>query len=1127
MECPQCDAMNPDDAIFCDECGSKLDKVCSSCGHPNRDKAKYCGKCGVSLEASGASGGNASSTLQSREIYTPPHLAKKILDNKSSLEGERKQVTVMFADLKGSTALIADRDPEEADSLLKPIINCMMEAVHRYEGTVTRVMGDGIMALFGAPIGHEDHALRACYSALAAHDSMEQLVGEFRREYGINPQIRIGLNSGQVVVRNIGNDLYMEYTAMGETAHLAARMEELASSGSTLLTEHTFKHVEGFVKLNELGPLPIKGITNPVDVYELLGVSPLRTRMQVVQQRGLTPFVGRKQELEILAHAMNQAESGLGQIVCVSGEAGVGKTRLFYEFTHNAAMQDWLLIETDSVSYGKATAYLPVIGLLKSYCQIEDRDDHRTIREKISGKLVTLDQKLMPVLPALLSLLDVPIDDPDWSKIDPPQRRERTLDAVKRLLLRESQVQPVCLVIENLHWIDSETQILLDRLIEGLQSACILLLTNYRPEYQHTWANKTYYTQMRLTPLPTQNAQELLAAVLGDATEFKELKQLLIEHSGGNPFFLEEIVRSLVETEVLVGRTGSYSLMKTIPSIKVPDTVEVVLAARLDRLDTKDKHLLQSASVIGMDVPHKLLEAVSDVSGEEYASSLTNLQASEFLYETNLFPEIEYTFNHALTHEVVYGSLLAEQRRELHTRIADAIENLYPERLNEQVDRLATHTLRGGQWERAIKYLREASDKKAERSAYQEAANNLESALEAVAHLREGQERLKSEVDIRFGLRSMLQPIGEHDRASKYLKEAEKLALKLADRNRLGWASAYLCQYLWWDHDAQNAEEMGQRALNIAAELDDLALEAATNFFLGQGYFSVGRYNHTIERGERSVAFLTGDYAYKRLGLTGLPSVLSRIYLSWALTELGRYPEALSAAEDAIEVATNADQAYSLAAAYLGMGQIHVTLGNCAEAIPVLEGAAELCKTSGLLLIEKPTTALLSLAYASEGWLSDALSLVASCLPTDRKLIIFDTPTSVAASGYVYLLAGKVGEAEHVAISTMQLVDQHGYRGNQAKLAQLLGDIYASYSLPKADKAIDYYNQAISLANELQMKPLIAQCNRSLGLLYKGNQNYEKASPYLAHAVQLFSDMEMNQWVVRAEQELEAVHDLA
>ncbi len=1125
MECPQCHAVNPDEASFCDECGSRMEMVCRSCGQSNRARAKFCGKCGESLTVFDPSGVAASSEFQPPETYIPQHLAKKILDNKAALEGERKQVTVMFADLKGSTALIADRDPEEADRLLKPIIQCMMEAVHRYEGTVTRVMGDGIMALFGAPIGHEDHALRACYSALAAHESMGKLIKEFRREYGINPQIRVGLNSGQVVVRNIGNDLYMEYTAMGETAHLAARMEELATSGGTLLTEHTFRHVEGFVKLTDLGPVPIKGITNPVHVYELLGVSPFRTRMQVAQQRGLTPFVGRAQELEVLAHAMDQAGNGLGQIVGVSGEAGVGKTRLFYEFTRNSPIQDWLLIETDSISYGKATAYLPVIGLLKTYCHIEDGDDDRTIHEKVSGKLVTLDEKLMPILPALLSLLDVPIDDPEWLRIDPPQRRERTLDAIKRLLLRESQVQPVCLVIENLQWIDSETQTLLDRLIESLPTANLLMLVNYRPEYQHGWGNKSYYTQMRLAPLPADSAQDLLSAVLGDAAELEALKNLLVDHTGGNPFFLEEIVRALVETEVLVGNTGSYSLIKTLPTIKVPDTVQAVLAARLDRLGADDKHLLQCASVIGMDIPYKLLADIIDMPAEKLPSGLANLQATEFLYESNLFPEIEYTFRHALTQEVVYGSLLKEQRRELHAHIAHAIERLYADRLSEQVDRLANHTFRGGQWERAIKYLRDVSNKTAERSAYQEAASSLERALEAVSHLPDGQEKLHLGIDIRFGLRSTLQPLGGHDRVSAYLREAEKLTLELEDEDRLGWASSYLCQYLWWERDAQRAEEMGQRALTIASKLDDLALEAATNFFLGQGYFNVGTYTRTIEQCQRNVALLIGEHAHDRLGLTGLPSVLSRIYLSWALAEQGRFSEASVIAEEAIAIAKAADQAYSLAAAYLGLGQIQTAQGAFSQAMPVLEGVAELCKSSGLPLIQQPTAAALSLAYALAGRVTEALSIVESGVPSERNVAIFDTPTSIIASGTVYLLAGNLDKAEQAAMYTAKMVEQHGYRGNEARVAQLLGDICAGRSPPDVTKAKSYYEQAFALAKELQMRPLVAQCDRRLGLLHTTTKCYEEAGRCLTGALQLFREMEMGQWADRTEQELKAIND--
>lgn len=1085
MECSNCHLQNPEDASFCDECGSRLLQTCGNCGSTNRAKANYCSECGNQLDTFDPGKGAIPPDFPSPISYIPEHLKKKIIDNRAALEDERKQVTIMFADLKGSTEIIADRDPEEADNLLKPIIHCMMEAVHKYEGTVVRVMGDGIMALFGAPISHEDHALRACYSALAAHEEMGRLIVDFRQKYGINPQIRIGLNSGQVIVRNIDNDLSMEYTAMGEAAHLAARMEELASSDRTLLTEHTFRHVEGFVKVNDLGALPIKGITNPVHVYELTDVSTLRSRMQVAKVRGLSPFVGRAREVEMLTETMNQAGSGHGQVIGVSGEAGVGKTRLFYEFTQNPAMQDWLVIETDSVSYGKATAYLPVIGLLKSYCHIEDHEEDRAIREKVSGKLVTLDNKLMSNLPALLSLLHVEVDDSEWLKIDPPQRRERTFEAVKQLLLRESQEQPVCLVVENLHWIDAETQTLLDRLIESLPTARLLVLTNYRPEYQHTWGNRSCYTQMRLAPLAANSARELLSAMLGDASEMDALKDLLIEHTGGNPFFLEEIVRELVETEVLAGSAGSYSLKSALPKIDVPDTVQAVLAARLDRLEADDKHLLQTASVIGMDVLRKLLAAVSDMTEETLAISLTHLQTSEFLYESNLFPEKEYSFWHALTQEVTYESLLTEQRRALHVRIADTIERLFKDRLIEHIDRLANHTFLGEQWYRAIKYLRAVSNKRTDQSAYLEAAASLERALVAVGHLPEGEEKLQLGIDIRFELRSTLQPLGEHGRVSSYLREAEKLSLELEDQDRLGWASAYLCQYLWWERDAQGAEELGNRALDIASKLNDLALEAATNHFLAQGYFNVGSYNRAIERTQQNITLLTGDRTHERLGLTGLPAVLSRIYLSWALAEKGQYKEGLRFAEEAINIAKDADQAYSLASAYLGLGQIQVAQGDHKSAIPVLEGVTELCSNLGLPLIQRPASAVLSLAYASMGRLTDALSIVEIGIPIGGHVGIFDTPMSIVASGAVYLMAGELGKAERVAASTGEMVEQRGYLGHQARVSKLLGDIYSAYSPPKLADAKSAYQKALSMAEELEMRPLIEQCNCDLGALPK------------------------------------------
>jgi class 3 adenylate cyclase len=403
---------------FCGQCAAPLASACPSCGAANPPGNKFCGQCAAPLAKA------TEPRFKSPESYIPKHLAEKILTSRSALEGERKQVTVLFADLKGSMELLADRDPEEARKLLDPVLERMMEAVHRYEGTVNQVMGDGIMALFGAPIGHEDHAVRASYAALRMQRRVNLYADEIQRAGGTPVHIRVGLNSGEVVVRSIGSDLHMDYTAVGQTTHLAARMEQMAKPGSVLVTEATLALAEGYVQVRPLGAVTVKGLETATPMYELLGLGPARSRLQARAARGLTRFVGRMSELQQLAQALDRAAAGHGQIAAVVGEAGVGKSRLVWEFMRSHRTHGWLILESGSVSYGKATPYLPVIGLLKAYFKIQDRDGQREIRERVAGKLLALDRALEPLLTPLLALLDVPVDDPGWVNLDPSQRKK-------------------------------------------------------------------------------------------------------------------------------------------------------------------------------------------------------------------------------------------------------------------------------------------------------------------------------------------------------------------------------------------------------------------------------------------------------------------------------------------------------------------------------------------------------------------------------------------------------------------------------------------------------------------------------------------------------------------------------
>ncbi len=1114
MKCPQCAFENPPSMAFCGRCGTRLASLCSSCGFANPEGFAFCGKCGAGVAQAPVQDPPAFASPRS---YTPRHLAERILTSKAALEGERQQVTVLFADLKGSMELLGDRDPEEARKLLDPVLERMMEAVHRYEGTVNQVMGDGIMALFGAPLAHEDHAVRACYAALRMQDGVRRYSDELRRGQGVEVQIRVGVNSGDVVVRSIGSDLRMDYTAVGQTTHLAARMEQLAAPGSIRLTGATLRLAEGFVQVAPLGPVPNTGLGEPVEVFELVGAGAARTRLDAAAGRGLTRFVGRDAELEQLRGALERASQGHGQVVAVVGEPGVGKSRLFWELTHSHRVHGWLIVQSASVSYGKATAYLPVIELLRGYFEIESRDDPRKIREKVTGKVLTLATALAPAVPALLALLDVPVEEPSWHALDPLQRRQQTLDAVKRLLLRESEVQPLIVVFEDLHWIDGETQTLLDSLVESLPAVRLLLLVNYRPEYQHAWGGKTYYRQLRIDPLPAESADELLEALLGTDAALGPLKQLLVERTEANPLFLEESVRALVETGALAGERGAYRIIRPVEQLTIPATVQAILAARIDRLAPEAKRLLQAAAVIGKDVPMPLLLAIADAPEPEVRAELTHLQAAEFLYEIRLFPDLEYTFKHALTHEVAYGGLLHDRQRALHAHIAGAIERLSAERVAEQAERLAHHALRGELWEKAAGYLRQAGLRATARAANREAVTHLEQALTVLRHLPETRETTELTIDIRIELRNALNPLGERSRMGAHLHAAEVLARTLGDQRRLARIATFMVIQCLYVGDYDGAVRFGQEALSMARTLSDRPIEVVATSFLGMTHAARGAFSDAATLLERNAA-LEGDLRYERFGAPAIQSALSGAQLAEVLSELGRFDEAIGHAEAAVGIAEEADHPFTLYWGLRFLGLAHLGRGDLPRALRILERCLDLCRTWQIVTGIPVVSATLGAAYVLAGRADEALPLVAGAVEEFRRRQNHQRPALILlGAGRTCLSAGRIDEAASYARETLTLTRRLGARASEAHALSLAGDVASTAG---AEDAEGYYREALALADSLGMRPLVAHCHLGLGKLYRRTGKRDQARDDLTTATAMYREMDMRFWLEQAEAEL-------
>jgi class 3 adenylate cyclase len=1090
MQCPRCQAHNHDDAKFCEDCGARMDTVCPSCGQVVGTGKKFCRSCG---------------TLQS---YTPKHLAERILTSKSALEGERKQVTILFADLKGSMELLANRDPEDARKILDPVLERMMEAVHRYEGTVNQVMGDGIMALFGAPLALEDHAIRGCYATLRMQEAVQRYSEELRRTHGVEVQIRVGLNSGEVVVRSIGSDLRMDYTAVGQATHLAGRMEQLARPGTALLTASTLRLVEGRMEVVPQGALEVKGMAEPVAAYELKGATGARSRLEVAASRGLTPFIGRDAEMAALGEAAGRAAGGRGQVVAVVGEPGVGKSRLILEFTRSAALQDWVVLEGHAMPSSKESPYLPILELLRGALGLQPDDDPDTIRERVATRLGR--GALAQVLSPIVALMGLVVDDPHWTRLDAQQQRRRTVDAVKYVLMSSGRERPAAIVMEDLHWADAETLGALDALVDSAGASRVLVIVSYRPEHRHDWGGKTYYRQIAMDALAARETEILLDRLLGSGRSLAPAKQMLAERTGGNPFFLEESVRNLVETHALVGERSAYRLARLPSTHDVPATVFSVLAARIDRLASVDKHLLQTASAIGKDVPRALLDAIADTPPDATAEGLARLQSTEFLHEAVLFPELEYSFRHALTHEVAYGSLTRGRRRAFDARIVAALEARRESETDwRDVDRLAHHATRGEIWDKAVVYNRTAGQLALSRHAHRVAAAYFEQAIAALAHLPTDTPSTTVAIDLRLELRYALGPLGEYRRVFELLTEAKQLAETAMEQGRLGLISCLLCNHATLRFELSQALAHGAQALEIAATLGDGALATATHGMMSLPYYLSGDYRHAAEAG-RQAERSEGDVWRERFGLVVPPPVYGASVGSWALAELGEFAEAHRMSSRGLAAAEKLNHPHSIAFACLGLGIVHLRQGASTAAVAVLERAVSLCEAADLPTVFLEVAGPLASAYAGAGRAADAIALLERAVA--QAVILRHRLGHALRSGSMaeaLLAAGRIDEAAPLAKLYVQLARAAGTRGPLAWGLHVLADVATRSEPPDVEIAETALDECLALASDLGMRPLHARGLLTRGQLLRRLGRRDEARTTVADAAARFRALDM------------------
>jgi predicted ATPase/class 3 adenylate cyclase len=1039
------------------------------------------------------------------------------------MEGERKQVTVLFADVKDFTSISEKLDPEEVHDLISQCLVFLTEEIHRYEGTIAQFQGDGVMALFGAPIAHEDAAQRALYAALAIRERLSGYSTKLKRQ-DIEFKMRIGLNTGLVVVGGIGDDLTMEYTAVGDTVNLASRMESTAQPGTIQVSENTYYLTQGYFEFKPLGKKELKGKKEPVKAYQLLGVGSVKTRLGLSEMRGLTPFVGRQSELHQLMHCYEHAKRGQGQVVGIVGEPGVGKSRLLLQLRSVLHQGEYSYLQGECHHYGEPVAYLPILDILRSYCRIEEGEQEVLSRKKLKRTISRLGEQFTAILPPLQELLSLMVEDEQYLRLEPQLKRARIFEAIWSLLIRESQSRPLVLTIEDLHWIDKTSEEFLGYIIARLGGARIMLIILYRPEYKNPWTSKTYYSQIRVDELPLDASAEMVQAILKEEKAAQDLVKLILDRAAGNPLFMEEFTRSLLEGGY-IERKDSHFVLSVKPSdIQVPETIQGIITARMDRLEKVLKETMQVASVIGREFAYRVLQMLTGMH-DELRAYIFSLQELEFIYEKGLFPELEYVFKHNLIQEVAYNSLLLKRRREIHERTGKAIEELYKNRLEEFYEVLAHHYSRSSNLEKAYEYLVLAAIKAAFGYSLWEAYRFCKEAIQVLNRGPQTQENRRKGMELRFLMAPAMGALGYPEDSLQILEEGERLARDLGDGGSIAMFYSKIGLLHSQRGDPAKGIECGERGLKWAEKIGDVALVAPIAYDLCTIYFVSADYLKAVGVSQKAIEMIEKTDA--RDECFGQPMNMYGALLSingYARGWSGDFETGQDMCEKGLRIAKGSGKSFDLAFSEVSLGLLFWVKGDGGSTLRHLQRAAGTYEQIQAIYAIGIVYSELAYGYYFLEDLENARKQAERAIEIYTEAGITHRLSSpYIVLGMIHLDSSDLKNARICVEQALNLAQKNGEKQHEGFSRMLLGRVLGKEDLSQGDKAQEYIREGIKILEERGMIPYSSRGYLYLGELYAGKGQREKALESLKKAESAFRKMGMDYWLRKTQSALKSV----